>query len=69
MEPMWCNGSTVAWNVRDVGLIPVLDTISNFHHSHNIHVYISHTFFAESDPGSQGHTVVAPPVILGDVIE
>ena len=26
-EPMWCNGSTLARNARDVGLIPVLSTI------------------------------------------
>ena len=26
-KPMWCNGSTLAWNARDVGLSPALGTI------------------------------------------
>ena len=26
-EPIWCNGSTLAWNARDAGLIPTLGTI------------------------------------------
>ena len=26
-EPMWCNGTTLAQNARDVGSIPVLATI------------------------------------------
>ena len=26
-EPTWCNGRTLAWNARDVGLSPALGTI------------------------------------------
>ena len=26
-EPMWCNGSTLGWNVRDAGSIPALGTM------------------------------------------
>ena len=26
-EPMWCNGSTLAQNARDVGSIPALGTL------------------------------------------
>ena len=27
MDPTWCNGNTLAWNARDVGLGPTLGTV------------------------------------------
>ena len=35
-KPMWCNGSTPAWDARDVGSSPALGhSISHFHHTHD----------------------------------
>ena len=34
-EPMWCNGSTLARNARDVRSSHALDSISHFYHTHD----------------------------------
>ena len=36
---MWCNGSTLARNARNVGLSPE-HSISHFHHTHNKSIHI-----------------------------
>ena len=38
----WCNGSTLAWNARDVDSIPAVGTI--FHHTHD--TYFATPYFS-----------------------